>query len=68
MEKLVHAWLALAEILSRAQEQPLDKHVMLNGVGEENWCVDERVIEGMGVRLVFQERLTLDPKEFKRLV
>src|SRR5512135_663020 len=65
MEKLVQALLAPAEILVRVQKQLLDKQVILHRVAEKNGCVDERVIEGMGVRLVFQQRLTVDAKEFQ---
>src|SRR5258707_5636060 len=65
MQKLVLAWLAPAEILFCMQKQLLDKQIMLHGVAEKNGCVDERVIEGMGVRLVFQQRLTVDAKEFE---
>ena len=38
---------------------------MLHRVAEENRCVDQRVVEGVGVRLVFEQRLAVDAQEFQ---
>src|SRR3954453_2779305 len=38
---------------------------MLQGIAEEKRPIDHRVIEGMRVRLVFQQRLAVDPEEFE---
>src|SRR5437868_14406910 len=63
MEKLVLA--LLANIRSEVQEHLLDKEVMLHRVAEENRCVDQRVVEGVGVRLVLQQRLAVDAQELQ---
>ena len=64
MEKLVLALPALAEIRSHVRNQRHDKQVMLHGVAEESRCVDEHVIEGMGVWLIraFDEARLLGEK------
>src|SRR3954451_6154782 len=38
---------------------------MLHRVAEEKRPIDHRVIEGMRVRLVFQQRLAVDPEELE---